>query len=439
VSVVLAGGGTAGHIEPMLALADALRRADPRIRITCLGTERGLETRLVPLRGYDLELIPAVPLPRSVDAQLLSVPGRLGSAIGAATEVLDMVEAEVVVGFGGYVATPAYLAARRRGISIVVHEANSRPGLANRIGARLTRHVYTGQPGARLPHATYVGIPIRREIAGLDRLALGDKARAHFGLRPDLPVLLVTGGSQGARSLNLAAVAASGWIRSAGVQVLHIIGPRTDMEVPPPGGDTPYVTLPYLDRMDLAYAAADFALCRAGAMTCAELTAVGLPAAYVPLPHGNGEQRLNAAPIADVGGGLIVDDAALTPEWIADTLLPVLLDPELVAAMSRAAAGAGRRDADRWLAAEVINIMRGGRDRGWRRGDGARGGYGARGHGMRGGGMHGGGTRGGGTRGGGTRGGGPRGGGTRGGGTHGGGTHGGGTHGGGTRRSGGDW
>jgi UDP-N-acetylglucosamine--N-acetylmuramyl-(pentapeptide) pyrophosphoryl-undecaprenol N-acetylglucosamine transferase len=424
VSVVLAGGGTAGHIEPMLALADALRRADPRIRITCLGTERGLETRLVPLRGYDLELIPAVPLPRSVDAQLLSVPGRLGSAIGAATEVLDMVEAEVVVGFGGYVATPAYLAARRRGISIVVHEANSRPGLANRIGARLTRHVYTGQPGARLPHATYVGIPIRREIAGLDRLALGDKARAHFGLRPDLPVLLVTGGSQGARSLNLAAVAASGWIRSAGVQVLHIIGPRTDMEVPPPGGDTPYVTLPYLDRMDLAYAAADFALCRAGAMTCAELTAVGLPAAYVPLPHGNGEQRLNAAPIADVGGGLIVDDAALTPEWIADTLLPVLLDPELVAAMSRAAAGAGRRDADRWLAAEVINIMRGGRDRGWRRGDGARGGYGARGHGMRGGGMHGGGTRGGGTRGGGTRGGG---------------MHGGGTHGGGTRRSGGDW
>jgi UDP-N-acetylglucosamine--N-acetylmuramyl-(pentapeptide) pyrophosphoryl-undecaprenol N-acetylglucosamine transferase len=424
VSVVLAGGGTAGHIEPMLAVADALRRADPRIRITCLGTERGLETRLVPLRGYDLELIPAVPLPRSVDAQLLSVPGRLGSAIGAATEVLDMVEAEVVVGFGGYVATPAYLAARRRGISIVVHEANSRPGLANRIGARLTRHVYTGQPGARLPHATYVGIPIRREIAGLDRLALGDKARAHFGLRPDLPVLLVTGGSQGARSLNLAAVAASGWIRSAGVQVLHIIGPRTDMEVPPPGGDTPYVTLPYLDRMDLAYAAADFALCRAGAMTCAELTAVGLPAAYVPLPHGNGEQRLNAAPIADVGGGLIVDDAALTPEWIADTLLPVLLDPELVAAMSRAAAGAGRRDADRWLAAEVINIMRGGRDRGWRRGDGARGGYGARGHGMRGGGMHGGGTRGGGTRGGGTRGGG---------------MHGGGTHGGGTRRSGGDW
>jgi UDP-N-acetylglucosamine--N-acetylmuramyl-(pentapeptide) pyrophosphoryl-undecaprenol N-acetylglucosamine transferase len=360
MSVVLAGGGTAGHVEPALATADALRRADPRIEITCLGTERGLETRLVPLRGYELAVIPAVPLPRSLTPDLLSVPGRLNAAIAAAAGALDEAGAHVVVGFGGYVATPAYLAARRRRIPIVVHEANTRPGLANRIGARLTSHVFTGQPGTRLPHATFIGIPIRREIAGLDRLALGDKARAHFGLRPDLPVLLVTGGSQGARSLNRAAVGAAAWIRSAGVQVLHIIGPRSDIEVPPPGGETPYVTLPYLDRMDLAYAAADFAMCRAGAMTCAELTAVGLPAAYVPLPHGNGEQRLNAAPIEEIGGGNIGDDAQLSPEWIADTLLPVMLDPELVAAMSRAAAEAGRRDADRRLAAEIINVVRGG-------------------------------------------------------------------------------
>jgi UDP-N-acetylglucosamine--N-acetylmuramyl-(pentapeptide) pyrophosphoryl-undecaprenol N-acetylglucosamine transferase len=122
------------------------------------------------------------------------------------------------------------------------------------------------------------------------------------------------------------------------------------------------VALPYLDRMDLAYAAADFAMCRAGAMTCAELTAVGLPAAYVPLPIGNGEQRLNALPIEELGGGIIVDDANLSPEWIAETLLPVMLDPELVAAMSRAAAEAGRRDADRRLAAEVLDIIRGGRE-----------------------------------------------------------------------------
>jgi len=123
-----------------------------------------------------------------------------------------------------------------------------------------------------------------------------------------------------------------------------------------PGGDVPYVVLPYLDRMDLGYAAADFALCRAGAMTCAELTAVGLPAAYVPLPHGNGEQRLNAVPIEAAGGGIIVADDALTPEWIGQTLLPILLDAELVAAMSKAAAGTGNRDADRALAQEVLDV-----------------------------------------------------------------------------------
>jgi UDP-N-acetylglucosamine--N-acetylmuramyl-(pentapeptide) pyrophosphoryl-undecaprenol N-acetylglucosamine transferase len=359
MSVVLAGGGTAGHIEPALALADALRRAEPRIRITCLGTERGLETRLVPLRGYELALIPAVPLPRRLTPQLLSVPGRLAGAVRAAADVLEHSRARVLVGFGGYVATPGYLAARRHHVQIVVHDANVRPGLANRLGARFTRHVFTAHPGTKLPHASCIGIPLRREIAGLDRLALGDKAREHFGLRPDLPVLLVTGGSQGARSLNFAVLDAADWIRAADIQVLHILGPRSGIDVRMPPGGPPYITLPYVDRMDLAYAAADFALCRSGAMTCAELTAVGLPAAYVPLPHGNGEQRLNALPIERAGGGLIVDDAALTPEWIRDVLVPVLLDPDLVAAMSGAASEMGARDSDEWLAAEVLDVMRG--------------------------------------------------------------------------------
>jgi UDP-N-acetylglucosamine--N-acetylmuramyl-(pentapeptide) pyrophosphoryl-undecaprenol N-acetylglucosamine transferase len=357
VSVVIAGGGTGGHIEPALALADALRRADPDTVITCLGTERGLETRLVPMRGYDLALIPPVPLPRKLTPALLSVPGRMVGAVGAAASVLERTRADVLVGFGGYVATPGYLAARRRKVPIVVHEANARPGLANRIGARLTKHVCTGQPGTRLPHARYVGIPIRREIAGLDRLALADKARAHFGLQPDLPVLLVTGGSQGAASLNRAMLGAAGAVRAAGIQVLHVVGPKAgDVEVAP--GPAPYVVVPYLDRMDLAYAAADFALCRAGAMTCAELTAVGLPAAYVPLPHGNGEQRLNADPIEQAGGGLIIDDADLSPDWISSTLLPILLDDELVAAMGRAAAASGNRDADADLAALVLSVGR---------------------------------------------------------------------------------
>lgn len=355
-SVVIAGGGSGGHIEPAMAVADALRRADPRVIITCLGTERGLETRLIPARGYALELIPAVPMPRSVGRDLLSVPGRLIGAVSAAAAIMDQVGASAVVGFGGYVATPGYLAARRRGVPIVVHEANARPGLANRLGSRMTRHVFTGQPGISLPHARLIGIPIRREIAGLDRLATSEKARAHFGLRPDLPVLLVTGGSQGASSLNRAVLGAVPALLGVGIQILHIVGPRSGMQAGESAGDVPYVALEYLDRMDLGYAAADFALCRAGAMTCAELTAVGLPAAYVPLPHGNGEQRLNAEPVERAGGGIVVDDAVMTADWIRDVLIGVLLDHERVAAMSRAAAAVGMKDADITLANEVLAV-----------------------------------------------------------------------------------
>jgi UDP-N-acetylglucosamine--N-acetylmuramyl-(pentapeptide) pyrophosphoryl-undecaprenol N-acetylglucosamine transferase len=363
--VVLAGGGSAGHIEPALALADALREADSGIQVICLGTQRGLETRLVPLRGYELELIPAVPLPRSVTPQLLTVPGRLAGAVHATGKILDRVQADVLVGFGGYVATPAYLAAKRHNVPIVVHEANPSAGIANRLGAHLTTHVFTGNPNTRLRNSKYLGIPIRRQIADLDRFALGDKARAHFGLRPDLPVLLVFGGSQGAKSLNRALTGAISAVRSAGVQVLHVTGPKNLGDGQSPDGlsgtgsssPIPYVALPYVDRMDLAYAAADFALCRAGAMTCAELTAVGLPAAYVPLPIGNGEQRLNAMPIVQRGGGLLVEDAELTADWIKTSLLPVLTNIDQVAVMSEAAAGLGRRDADRWLAKAVTEIV----------------------------------------------------------------------------------
>ncbi|WP_084956648.1 undecaprenyldiphospho-muramoylpentapeptide beta-N-acetylglucosaminyltransferase [Thermoactinospora rubra] len=354
--VVLAGGGTAGHIEPALALADALRRLDPATEVTCLGTERGLETRLIPARGYDLQLIPAVPLPRTLTPALLTMPGRLTGAVNAAAAVMDKARAQVLVGFGGYVAAPAYLAARRRGIPIVVHEANPRPGLANRLGARFADHVYTGHPDCTLAKAEYIGTPLRREIATLDRFSAGDRARSWFGLQTDRPTLLVFGGSQGARSLNEAALAAAPRLRAAGVQVLHLVGPKNAVEEEPPPGDPQYVVLPYIDRMEFAYAAADLALCRAGALTCAELTAVGLPAAYVPLPHGNGEQRVNAETIARGGGGLVVDDADLSPDWIIENVLPILNDPERVAAMSEAAAAMGRKDADAVLARKVLSL-----------------------------------------------------------------------------------
>jgi UDP-N-acetylglucosamine--N-acetylmuramyl-(pentapeptide) pyrophosphoryl-undecaprenol N-acetylglucosamine transferase len=357
VHVVLAGGGTAGHIEPALALADALRRADPDVGITALGTARGLETRLVPERGYDLRLIPAVPLPRKPTPALISVPGRLAGTVRRAAEVLAEVKADVVAGFGGYVALPGYLAARRLGVPMVVHEANARPGIANRIGARLTTFVGVATPDVKLPHARYLGIPLRQAIATLDRTARRAEARAAFGLDPHRPTLLVFGGSQGARRLNEVMAASASMLLAAGVQVLHAIGPNNKLWVETPAGAPPYLTVPYLERMDLAYAAADLTLCRAGAMTCAELAAVGLPAVYVPLPIGNGEQRLNAMPVVRAGGGLLVDDADLTTSWLREHALPLLTDPARLASMGAAAAEFGRRDADEELVRMVREAM----------------------------------------------------------------------------------
>ncbi len=362
LSVVLAGGGTGGHIEPMLALADALRRRgdDAVAPITCLGTARGMETRLVPARGYDLRLIPPVPLPRRPTPDLLRVPGRLRRAVADARAVLDEVAADVVVGFGGYVALPAYLAARRRGTPVVVHEQNALPGLANRIGARIAVRVAVTVPGTPLRGGEHVGMPLRTAIGSLDRAARRPEARAAFGLDPERPTLLVFGGSQGAASLNRAAVAAAGALGAAGIQVLHARGPKnTDVPVPArPPGSPPYVAVDYLERMDLAYAAADLALCRAGAVTVAELSAVGLPAAFVPLPIGNGEQRRNALPVVQAGGGLLVEDSELSGAWIETILVPLLEDPGALDGLARHAAAAGVADADERLASIVVEVGR---------------------------------------------------------------------------------
>jgi UDP-N-acetylglucosamine--N-acetylmuramyl-(pentapeptide) pyrophosphoryl-undecaprenol N-acetylglucosamine transferase len=355
--VVVAGGGTAGHIEPAMNLADAVRRLSPDAQITALGTTKGLDTTLIPARGYPLELIPPVPLPRRMGRDLLATPGRVRDAVGAVGAVLDKLHADVVVGFGGYVAVPAYLAAKRRGIPIVVHEANAKPGLANRGAARLTSHVFTASAYGHLPHATVIGIPLRPEISQLDRPALRAPARAQFGLDEDRPTLLVTGGSQGARTINWAASQAADGLRAAGVQVLHVIGPKNVLDVPAVAGAPPYIVVPYVEHMEYAYAAADFVLCRCGAMTCAELAAVGLPAAYVPYPVGNGEQRFNAEPIVAAGGGLLVDDADLSADWILTEIVPRLTDPEALQVMSRAAAHAGSRDADVVLAKHVLNVV----------------------------------------------------------------------------------
>jgi UDP-N-acetylglucosamine--N-acetylmuramyl-(pentapeptide) pyrophosphoryl-undecaprenol N-acetylglucosamine transferase len=356
--VVVAGGGSAGHIEPALAFADALRRRVPDVAVTALGTERGLDTRIIPARGYDLELIPPVPIPRRPGLDLLRVPLRLRASVRAAADVLRRQNADVLVGFGGFVAGPAYLAARQLRVPYVVHEANPRAGWANKLGARFTPYVATTFPGTAIAHGRHVGLPIRASVATLDRAARRAEARAAFGLDADRPTLLVTGGSQGARRLNEAASGAAEGLRSAGIQVLHASGPANTVLVPAGAeGDAPYVVVPYLDHMELAYAAADLALCRAGANTVIEMTAVGLPAAYVPLPIGNGEQELIARPVVDAGGGLLVDDAECTARWVRGVLIPLLTDPARLAAMSKAAAGFGRRDGDERLVDLVLEAV----------------------------------------------------------------------------------
>lgn len=357
LSVVLAAGGTAGHLEPALALADALHRAEPDLDLTVLGTTRGLETRLVTARGYRLVTIPAVPLPRRPGRALVTVLPRLAGAVRAAGRVLAEAHADVVVGFGSYAALPAYLAARRAGVPVVVHESNPLPGLGNRVGARLTHHVHTAVPGTPLPHATVTGIPLRRSITTLDRAAGRTAAREFFGLDPDRPVLLVTGGSQGARRLNTAAAGAAVRLSAAGFGVLHVTGPAA-AGLGAAGAQRPagVVRVDYVDRMDLAYAAADLVLCRAGSTTCAEVSAVGLPAVFVPLPHGNGEQALNAAPLVSAGAALLVSDAELTADVVADLVGGLLGDPARLAAMAAAGRDAGHADADDRLAAAVLRV-----------------------------------------------------------------------------------
>ncbi|MBW4720110.1 undecaprenyldiphospho-muramoylpentapeptide beta-N-acetylglucosaminyltransferase [Saccharothrix sp. SC076] len=354
--MVVAGGGTAGHIEPALALADAVMRLRPDARVVALGTERGLESRLVPARGYPLELIPPVPMPRKPSPDLLKLPLRVRDSVKRTRDVLDRVRADVVVGFGGYVSLPAYLAARGR-LPIVVHEANAKAGLANKVGAKFAARVAAAVPDSGLNDAEVIGIPLRTSITGLDRAALRAQARAHFGLHPTAPALLVFGGSQGARSINNAVSGAASAFARAGVGVLHAHGPKNTVAVQTVPGAPAYVPVPYLERMDLAYAAADAVLCRSGAMTVAEVSAVGLPAIFVPLPHGNGEQALNAGPVVQAGGGVLVPDEQLTPEWVAANAVPLVADRARLAAMSAATLGTGRREADEVLARIVLDVI----------------------------------------------------------------------------------
>lgn len=349
-TALLAGGGTAGHVNPLLALADHWRSVDPEAKLLVLGTAEGLEARLVPARGYELLTIPRVPFPRRLGRAALGFPRRFGEAVDRTRTIIRERGVEVVVGFGGYAAAPAYVAARREGVPIVAHEANARPGIANRLARWLGGTIAVTFAGTPLRGAHVVGMPLRREIVTLDRTALRAEARAQLDLDPHRPLLLVTGGSTGALRLNTTLTASAARVLGAGWQVLHLTGTGR-------GGDDPglagYRTMTYCDRMDLAFAAADLALCRAGSATVSELAAIGLPAVLVPYAAGNGEQRLNARELVAAGGAILVADSGLSEQWVAGRLVPLLERRDEIARMAAAAASVGRRDGAEALLALV--------------------------------------------------------------------------------------
>lgn len=343
---LLAGGGTAGHVNPLLALADLIAAREPDAEIVVLGTREGLEARLVPERGYELQTIERLPFPRRPSAYALRFPSRYRRAIREVRSLIRARGVEVVVGFGGYASAPAYRAAVREGVPYVIHEANARPGLANRLGARDTPYVAVTFAGTPIRGARTTGMPLRPEITGLGAPgARGPERRAaareHFGLDPERRTLLVTGGSLGARAINRGISGSAAEIVASGAQVLHVWGGLTELEDP---GVPWYAVIPYCDRMDLAFTACDLAVSRAGSTTVSELSGLGIPAVLVPYGHGNGEQRLNAAGVVAAGGALLVSDAELTPDWVGSVLIPLLGDEARLAGMADRARSAGALD-----------------------------------------------------------------------------------------------
>ncbi len=352
---LLAGGGTAGHVNPLLALADEIAANEPDAKIIALGTVEGLESRLVPERGYRLETVERLPFPRKLNLYALKFPFSFSASVSQVARLIRDEKVDVVVGFGGYASAPAYEAAKRSKTPLVVHEANALPGMANRRAAKYAQAVGVAFESTPMPHATFVGMPLRREVASLANGKNVIDARKHFGLQTDTVTLLVTGGSLGAKRLNDTVEQSRAALQAAGVQVLHIVGDRSSLEPLQING---YCRITYCDRMDLAIAAADFAVARAGASTVSEFAAVGLPAVYVPYPVGNGEQELNAKDVVTQGGGIVVKDALFTADYIKDVLIPLLSSTKKIEQMSSAAKKAGVSDGTSRLYKLVQGVLK---------------------------------------------------------------------------------
>jgi len=342
--VLLAGGGTAGHVNPLLAVAAELDRmgvAKPA-EILVLGTREGLESRLVPEAGYRLVTTARLPMPRRLSLDAVLFWPRFAGAVLQVIGVIRSHNTEVVAGFGGYASTPAYVAAWLTKTPLVLHEANAVAGFANRLGARFTRYIVTTFSQTRLPHARLLGMPMARSITHpVSKISVA-AARKHFGLDTGKKTLLVTGGSQGSVTINKTTEAVVSEVLALGWQVIHLVGLRNLLPKDPAAG---YVALHYCDRMDMAFRASTAVVSRAGAATVSEIQIVGLPAIFVPYPVGNGEQEKNAADSLNAGAAVMVVDRDFTPEYVRGTVLPLLADDAALQRMRSGSKGLGRPDA----------------------------------------------------------------------------------------------
>ena len=348
---VVAGGGTAGHVLPGLAIAEALARRGHGVHY--VGAARGIEARLLPERGIEHTLLPGRGIQRKLAPANLAAAFGIVRAVFTAIGLLRRLRPGAVVALGGYASFPCVAAAVLLRVPIVVAEQNTHPGAANRLAARFAKASAVSFPGTPLPRAVVTGNPIRPEIAAIDRSTAGMRsAREALGLPLDRRVVLVAGGSLGAGSINQATLALAGsWADRTAVAIRHVVGRRDWTAISADAPSIPddrlvYQQVEYEDRMPLALAAADVGVFRAGSSTCFEVAAAGLPAILVPSPFVTGDHQTgNARWLADAGGAVVLPDAELTPERLADELDALLDDPERRDAMGEASHHLARPDA----------------------------------------------------------------------------------------------
>ncbi|MEU3371195.1 UDP-N-acetylglucosamine--N-acetylmuramyl-(pentapeptide) pyrophosphoryl-undecaprenol N-acetylglucosamine transferase [Streptomyces sp. NPDC006660] len=364
LSVVIGAGGTGGHIYPGLALAEALRGAVPDAVISFVGTTRGLEGELIPRAGYRLHTVDMIPFDPSLGAKRYLLPAALLRSGAQCRAILKAQGAQVAVGMGGYPSAPVIVGAKLAGLPSLIHESNAVPGRANQFAARLTPNIAVAFDRSRAhlsggQDALTTGMPIAASLATLDRPTLRAEARRALGVPPGARLVLVNGGSLGAARLTSAAIGlAHRWRDRADVHLLIKTGPAQLADAADQLRGLPGArAVPYLDRMDLAYAAADLVVCRAGSATVAELATTGVPAVLVPYPHAPGDhQTHNARVLSDTGAGLLVPDAETTAFRLAGTIEPLLADPARLAAMNGAADPGNHARAAGLLAARVLEL-----------------------------------------------------------------------------------